>query len=503
MKRTLIILYGLLVLCLAAAAVRFPEVHADNEDYGVKAYEYVRYLNDHFPQRINNHEITGDKTRLLETRQWIVSEMAGFGYNNPEYWYGENLGDEYATVTFHKAGKSEKTIMIGAHYDCVDTKGAEDNGTGVGMVLELADRFKDVETNLSIDFCFYDGEEFLQMAGSYRVLADLRDYNPARYQNILIGINLDSIGSGDRLHVYGGKYGEDGVLYQSWGYNMAMTIAADLGVELHEMPAGIEQYIPPTRSNASDHQYFYMQDLPYMYFEANAWLKPDGSVGNPEKPYNYNSALECFSDTNGRIIHTKYDDLDVLEELVPGRIAAHLRDCARVVSAIIREMDESSPEKYAHYRSEQEIRESLDAETAEESTETTEESTETTEEPEETTEEPAETSREDTETTEEETESTADGTAEETPETSPDTSAETLPGSAQSAEEASSPAEEENTPESTAMAPETEETAAPKDTKSDTAKWLYIGGCSLAAIVLIALSVVFSRRKNRSYGNDS
>ncbi len=478
----------LLILCLAIGSLLVRETNADNEDYGVKAYAYVRYMNDSLPRRINNHEITTDKTRLSETRQWIISEMAGFGYSSPEYWQGENLGDEYTTLTFHKAGKSEKTIMIGAHYDCVDTKGAEDNATGVGMVLELADRFKDVETNLSLDFCFYDGEEFLQMAGSYRVLADLRDYNPERYQNIFIGINLDSIGSGDRLHVYGGKYGEDGVLYQSWGYNMAMSIAADLGVELHEMPAGIEQYTPPTRSNASDHQYFYMQDLPYMYFEANAWLKPDGTVGNPEKPYNYNSSLECFSDTNGRIIHTKYDDLDVLEELVPGRIEAHLRDCARVVSEIIREMDESSPEKYAHYRSEQEIQASLAAETSSDSTET----------------EPAETEIESEETDPEETDPEESGESE-TPGDSTDSSSDisekasetpenTKESSASESETAADPAEEQETDVQKSTEDPVTDKPAEEVKKSGAAKWIYIGVCSAAAVLLIALSVVFGRR---------
>ena len=456
MKRLTGAIAVLAVIGLLSGSFSIP-VQADNEEYGVKAYQYVRYLNDNLPKRINNNELTTDKTRLLETRQWIVSEMAGFGYTEPEYWYGENLGNEYVTVTFHKQGKSEKTIMIGAHYDCVDTKGAEDNGTGVGMVLELADRFKDVETNLSIDFCFYDGEEFLGEAGSFRVLADLQDYFPDRYANILIGINLDSIGSGDRLYVYGGKYGEDGVLYQSWGYNMAMSIAADIGVELHEMPSGIEQYIPPTRSNASDQEHFYIRDIPYMYFEANAWLTPDGSVGNPEKPYNYNSTLECFEDTNGRIIHTKYDDLDVLEELVPGRIEAHLRDCAQVVSEIIRQMDENSPEQYAHYRSEQAIRESLAAETTEETTE--EPAEETTPETEESTEVSSETPEETTESTEKTTEETPVSTETEMQTSTVETK------------------EEDQKPE-----------------KSRTAMWLYIGGCSAAAVILIALSIAFARR---------
>ena len=445
----------LLALCLTLPV---QSVHADNEDYGIKAYQYVKYLNDNLPLRINNNELTTDKTRLQETRQWIVGEMASFGYTEPEYWYGENVGNEFASVVFHKAGKSDKTIVIGAHFDCVDTKGAEDNGTGVGLLLELADRFKDTETNLSIDFCFWDGEEFIGMAGSARYVYDLKDYNPERFNKIFCYINLDSVGSGDRMHVYGGKYGEDGVLYQSWGYNMAMTLAWNLGVELHEMPAGIDRYIPPTRSDASDQYYFYVENIPYMYFEANAWLKPDGSVGNPEKPYNYNSTLPCFEDTNGRIIHTKYDDLSVLEELVPGRIQEHLTGFSKVISQVIREMDEQSPEKYQHYVSEAELRAAKEAETE---TQTEEETVPETSESEDTSEE-----------TETEPETKTEAT-----ETSSETAIESTEASESTSETAIESAEDRPL------------------LRNRSLMWVYIGGCSIAAVILILLSIAFSKRR--------
>ena len=452
------------ILILVSGLFGGLRAYADNEDYGVKAYQYVRYMNDNLPKRINNNEITTDKTRLQETRQWIVGEMAGFGYGNPEYWYGENLGNEYASVTFHKAGKSDKTLVIGAHYDCVDTHGAEDNATGVGLLLELADRFKDTETNLSIDFCFWDGEEFLGMAGSFRYLELLDQNDPVRYSNIFCYINLDSIGAGDNMYAYGGIYGDDGVLYQSWGYNMAMTLAMELGVDLHEIPSGIENYTPPTRKLASDQYYFWYRSFPYVYFEANAWVTPEGSIGYPEKPYDYNSVLECFADTNGQIIHTKYDDLDLLESLVPGRIRQHLTDFSRVVSEMVREMDESSPEEYAHYVSEAAAHPVTEEETTEEVTETeTETTTEEATTEESTTEESSDTSEEETET--------------KAPETSEKTSEETAASDTQSQKE-------------------TEESKAPEKSEKDEKRtmWLYIGGCGAAAVLLIALSIVFSRR---------
>jgi len=319
-------------------------VKADNEDYGTEAYQDLQVIFENFGWRINNNELNGgDKTQLNSMARWINEKMSMWGYN-VRYFDGAIENHSFRSLTYKKAGKSEKRIVIGAHYDCAETYGVEDNGTGVSLALELAERFADTETNLTLEFCFWDGEEYRGMAGSYLYLEQVEDID-----NIFCYINLDSIGSGDNMYVYGGKYDDGGVLQQSWGYNMAMTLSQELGVDIHEMPDGIGRYVRPTRNDASDQYYFYQRNIPYVYFEANAWLTADGTEGNPEKPYNYNSVLEAFSDTNGRIIHTKYDNLNTLEAIVPGRIQEHLTGFSKVVSEMIRQMDLSSPETYAKY----------------------------------------------------------------------------------------------------------------------------------------------------------
>lgn len=40
---------------------------------------------------------------------------------------------------FFKQGASDRVIVVGAHYDCVEqTFGTDDNASGVGVLLELA-----------------------------------------------------------------------------------------------------------------------------------------------------------------------------------------------------------------------------------------------------------------------------------------------------------------------------------------------------------------------------
>ena len=319
-------------------------VRADNEEYGAEAYEDMNVICENFGWRINDNDRNGgDKTQLNNMARWINEKMSRWGYN-VRYYDGAIENHTFRSLTYKKQVNSEKRIVIGAHYDSAEHYGCEDNGTGVSLALELAKRFANTATNLSLEFCFWDGEEFRGMAGSYLYLEQVEDL-----QNIFFYINLDSIGSGDNMFVYGGEYDEDGVLQRSWGYNMAMTLSQELRVDIHEMPDGISRYVRPTRDDASDQYYFNKRGIPYVYFEANAWLKPDGTEGNPEKPYNYNSVLDAFADENGRIIHTKYDNLQVLESIVPGRIQEHLTGFSRVTSEMIRRMDLSSPEMYAPY----------------------------------------------------------------------------------------------------------------------------------------------------------
>ena len=162
---------------------------------------------------------------------------------------------------------------------------------------------------------------------------------------MLLVVNLDSVGAGDYLFVYGGKY-QGTSLKQVWGYNMARDVAMRMGIDLRQMPIQVERYQSPTRSDASDQVWFYRNDIPYVYFEANAWVNDAGEVPFPDKPYNYNSRKNEFKSTDGRIIHTVFDDMDKLEELIPGVQMNHMRETSTIISQMIREMNLDTPAVY-------------------------------------------------------------------------------------------------------------------------------------------------------------
>ena len=125
--------------------------------YGDNAYKYLRTINDNYPERITGNGNTDTSSRDA-CGAFIDREMQSFGYTAEVQSWDHFNGSDTANITsyiYHKAGNSRERVVIGAHYDCADTKGAEDNGSGVSLLLETAQRFADIPTDLSIDFCCY------------------------------------------------------------------------------------------------------------------------------------------------------------------------------------------------------------------------------------------------------------------------------------------------------------------------------------------------------------
>lgn len=313
----------------------------EEDHYGEDAYQYLTYINDNFPNRVNDHEVTPDTTALRACGEWLRSTMASFGYQAKTYG-GTIEAHDFVTYAFTKPGNSPRKIVIGAHYDSVATRGCEDNGTGLALVLELAKRFANVPTPLTLEFCFFDGEETKGFAGSYLYIEQ------AGVSDVELYMNLDCLGAGDVMRVYGGMY-EGDTLTNAWGYYMARALADDMGIPIYTMPEAVTKYRTPTRDSSSDQYYFARNGVPYVYFEANTWVKEDGTLGNAENEGYYNSADPGFAATNGQIYHTSFDDLAAIEAVVPGRIQSHLHDFSRLITRMLSETSEASKDVFTFY----------------------------------------------------------------------------------------------------------------------------------------------------------
>lgn len=238
-------------------------------------------------------------------------------------------------IIITKQGKSEKQIIVGAHYDGT---GTGDNGSGVALALTTAEKIKNVDTQYTIVFVFFTGEEY----GTYGATQYAEAMTDAEVEKTLYYINLDSIVCGDYAYLYGGlqvkdkTVNDDGTetitytISQTEAYENALAVAAELGLEFRANPwsednlppNGKLQYVTPTTGDWSDHEGFKYRGIQYVYFEATNWEIPD-----------YTGYGETY--LVGMIMNTSKDYLEYIEKYFPGRIQEHFKKFSALLYALV------------------------------------------------------------------------------------------------------------------------------------------------------------------------
>lgn len=149
-------------------------------------------------------------------------------------------------------------IILGAHMDSIDagggSPGANDNGTGVAVVLEVARRLADVSLPYALEIVFYGCEEAPRpgLSGHFgsRWHADQSRAAP------LVGVlNVDMIGVGETL--YAVSYDDPPAMAARDNFmkDLAVDSARRLGVPLD-----------PNRNNRfSDHEPYARQGIPHVW----------------------------------------------------------------------------------------------------------------------------------------------------------------------------------------------------------------------------------------------
>jgi hypothetical protein len=95
--------------------------------------------------------------KLEQTRSYITRRLARSGYQVDLDEF--KVGKPVYNLVFTKPG-NEEILVVGAHYDTAPiTPGANDNGSGVAVLLELAERLQDVPLKRTVRFVFFVNEE--------------------------------------------------------------------------------------------------------------------------------------------------------------------------------------------------------------------------------------------------------------------------------------------------------------------------------------------------------
>jgi hypothetical protein len=259
-----------------------------------------------------------------------------YNKNGRKYELAEGDTGEYVKLTLHtpniivtKPGKSEKTIIVGAHYD---GNGSGDNGSSVALALTTAQHLFGVETEYTIQFVFFTAEEY----GLYGSKAYVAAMSEEQIANTLYMINMDSLVCGDYCYLYGGVQDDDNmVVTNTAAYDNAMAIAAEAGLTFKSNPWTWENpapgydspdYASPSTGDWSDHAPFKNAGITYLYFEATNWEIPG--------PY---AEYDGYGETYlvGMLMNTPNDYVEYIEKYFPGRPLAHLTQFSTLLNLLL------------------------------------------------------------------------------------------------------------------------------------------------------------------------
>jgi Zn-dependent M28 family amino/carboxypeptidase len=149
-------------------------------------------------------EITAFHTRHTKSKsinqvaEWIKNELINLGYKNVYFHNYTEKGYSLKNVICHKQGRTNRLIIVCAHYDCrteelnnvkVRSPGADDNASGMSSILELARVLAPIELEDCIQFVFFSGEEQGQWGSK-----NYARYIKEKSINLHRLVNLDMVG---------------------------------------------------------------------------------------------------------------------------------------------------------------------------------------------------------------------------------------------------------------------------------------------------------------------
>ncbi len=260
-----------------------------------------------------------------QAREYIVAALEAAGYQPEIQEFSTTYEDEdgnsisirSANVIAVKPGLSKQEIIVGAHYDSTGEagRGADDNASSIGVMLEVAEKIRGLETPYTVRWIAFGCEE-VNLDGSSSYVSQM---SRAEIDNTLAMLNLDSLAAGDNTYLYSDE-GEKARLRDwalAWagqhGFNLQTVKNADLTDEGY---------------GTSDHFAFQQVGIPFGYFEATNW-----SLGAKD---GYTQVDSQFGEA-GEIWHTQFDNLEYLDKTFPGRVEAHLNLFVSVLQAILTE----------------------------------------------------------------------------------------------------------------------------------------------------------------------
>jgi hypothetical protein len=179
-----------------------------------------------------------------------------FGGTNMRNVIGEKLGEVYP----------ESVIIICGHLDCTSeipeqlAPGAEDNGSGSAVVLEVARAISPFPCELTLRFVTFSGEEQGLIGSDYYAA-----YVDSQNENIVAVINADMVG-------YSGPYAQDMYIFSDGLSHSLGALGASIISEYTDLDT--VPYYETFPRFGSDHYSFAIRGFPAIFF-IDAWFDFD------------------------------------------------------------------------------------------------------------------------------------------------------------------------------------------------------------------------------------
>lgn len=336
---------ALLTLSLAAANA----AHA--AEFGELAAKEARHIARTFPGRMAGTPKEDASAKYIADRLLAMGyrpAMLRFRTSYTFTWTKQpERGHDYRLLTStnviaERRGTSGKQIIVGAHYDSrtpqsdldlerriggPELEGLDDNASGVGVLLELAQRLAKANPAHTIKIIAFGAEE-IGLHGAIEVVERMSEKERA---NTLWMVNIDSVITGDRLYFHAGPKTHARNPKAGHARDRALAIAAKLGIEATTNP-GLNPGYPKGTGCCSDQAAFDEAGIPVVNLEATNWQLGD------KDGYQQTEKSKAFP--SGYSWHlVDVDNIGHLEASLPqGRVEERTRDAVRILLPLIEEL---------------------------------------------------------------------------------------------------------------------------------------------------------------------
>ncbi|NMP16703.1 M20/M25/M40 family metallo-hydrolase [Thalassotalea sp. Y01] len=296
---------------------------------------------------------------------YIVSQFAQYGYKASLQGFTITKGDtsfSSQNVIVDSSPSLKKTLIVGAHFDSVDdgsgSMGAIDNASSIAVMLEVA-RLAKLQSGQSFNIRFIAfGAEENGLHGSRHYVEQLLQSEQATH---VVGmINLDTIAGGDISYVHSAHstpYKCSKTLGQQYSKQtymrdaLLMASQAQLKDNAYQIHKGYPNNPKGEAGGWSDHKVFACAGIAIAFIESTNYHL-NGKQGNDGYSQTINDAFwDCFDKTKlsacdrqkerkwGEIWHTKYDDIDTLQQIFPERVNTMMAQHVLVLSHFLSEAE--------------------------------------------------------------------------------------------------------------------------------------------------------------------